>query len=287
MTDKVLRIDVDQRPNASLPRRVSYSQMALYQQCGLKFYFSYLGGWREPPSAALACGSITHEVIEHLYRAPIEERTMDRAIELLREHGPRMLKSSDYKPFENDNAMKAQIRDAVENLFTLENPQEVVVQPEHLEMELTVDINGVNFFGKVDRFTQDGVNRVTDYKTGKSPGRFIDDKLSQPYLYALAFKLQHDIDVHEVELIFLNAKEVVRRPTDQGIMISMGEKLAVMRSGSENDIAESAWDAKVQRLCDYCAFQEACPARNVLAAKPGTPESDEVLRQAGLTTRNS
>ena len=129
MSDKVLRIDVDQRPNATLPKRVSYSQMALYQQYGLKFYFSYLGGWREPPSAALACGSITHEIVEHLYRLPNEERSVDRAIELLREHGPRMLQMPEYRPFENDNTMKAQIRDAVENLFTVENPQEVVVDP--------------------------------------------------------------------------------------------------------------------------------------------------------------
>lgn len=287
MADKVLRIDVDQRPHATLPRRVSYSQMALYQQCGLKFYFSYLGGWREPPTAALACGSITHEVVEHLYRLPNEERSVERAVELLREHGPRMLQMSEYRPFENDNSMKTQIRDAIENLFVLENPQEVVVDPNHLEMELNVEVNGVNFFGKVDRFTQDDMNRVTDYKTGKSPGRYIDDKLSQPYLYALAFKLQHDIDVDEVELIFLNAKEVVRRPVDQTVMLSMGDKLAVMRDGSENDIEASAWDAKVQRLCDYCAYQEACPARNVLAPKPGTAASDDMLRQAGLTSRSS
>ena len=261
--------------------------MSLYQQCGLKFYFSYLGGWREPPSAALTCGSITHEIVEHLYRLPSEERSLDRALELLREHGPRMLKMTEFRPFENDNSMKAQIRDAVENLFTVENPQEIVVKPNHLEMELTVEINGVDFFGKVDRFTQDGLNRVTDYKTGKSPGKYIEDKLAQPYLYALAFKLQHDIDVDEVELIFLNAKEVIRRPVEKSVMLSMGEKLAVMRAGSKTDIEASAWDAKVQRLCDYCSFQEACPARNVMAPKPGTDSSDDILRAAGLSSRSA
>ena len=183
--------------------------------------------------------------------------------------------------------MKTQIREAVENLFVVENPQEVIVNPDHLEMELNVDINGVNFFGKVDRFTQDGVNRVTDYKTGKSPGRFVDDKLSQPYLYSLAFKLQYDIDVDEVELIFLNAKEVIRRPVEESIMLSMGEKLAVMRADSERDIDASAWDAKVQRLCDYCAFQEACPARNALAPKPGSADSNAMLKAAGLNSRNA
>jgi putative RecB family exonuclease len=277
-----MRIDVEQPAKANLPKRVSYSQMSLYQQCGLKYFFSYIDGWREPPTSALAGGSITHEVVEHLYRLPPEERTLEAAMELLREHGPRMLKSAEYKPFESDNKMKYSVKEAIENLFKVENPPEVVVQPEHLEMELSVEINGVNFFGKVDRFTVDGVNRVTDYKTGKSPGKFVDDKLSQPYLYALGFKTQYDIDVDEVELIFLNAQEVVRRPADSGLVISQGEKLAQMRVGSESDVKNSSWEARVSRLCDYCAFERVCPARTPEAPVPGSTECDTKLSDAGL-----
>ena len=282
MADKSLRVEVEQPAKPTLPKRVSYSQMSLYQQCGLKYFFSYIDGWREPPTAALAGGSITHEIVEHLYRLEPSERTMENAISLLREHGPRMLALPEYRPFAEDNKMKHSVREAVENLFKVENPKEVLVQPEHLEMELNVEINGVNFFGKVDRFTVDGVNRVTDYKTGKSPGRFVDDKLAQPYLYALGFKTQHDIDVDEVELIFLNAQEVVRRPADIGLVTSMGEQLAKMRAGSETDVAESAWDARVSRLCDWCAFQKVCPARNPDAPQPGSTLCDVELTNAGL-----
>jgi putative RecB family exonuclease len=282
VADKSLRVDVEQPAKANLPKRVSYSQMSLYQQCGLKYFFSYIDGWREPPTSALAGGSITHEVVEHLYRLAPKERTLEAAMELLREHGPRMLKAAEYKPFESDNKMKHSVKEAIENLFKVENPSEVVVQPEHLEMELSVEINGVNFFGKVDRFTVDGVNRVTDYKTGKSPGKFVDDKLAQPYLYALGFKTQHDIDVDEVELIFLNAQEVVRRPADLGLVISQGEKLAQMRAGSESDVQSSSWEARVSRLCDYCAFERVCPARTPEAPVPGSTECDTKLSEAGL-----
>jgi len=193
-----------------------------------------------------------------------------------------MLKAAEYKPFESDNKMKYSVKEAIENLFKVENPPEVVVQPEHLEMELSVEINGVNFFGKVDRFTVDGVNRVTDYKTGKSPGKFVDDKLAQPYLYALGFKTQYDIDVDEVELIFLNAQEVVRRPVDSGLVVSQGEKLAQMRAGSESDVQNSSWEARVSRLCDYCAFERVCPARTPEAPVPGSTECDTKLSDAGL-----
>lgn len=282
MADKSMRVDVEQPAKANLPKRVSYSQMSLYQQCGLKYFFSYIDGWREPPTSALAGGSITHEVVEYLYRLAPEERTLEAAMELLREHGLRMLKSAEYKPFETDNKMKRSVKEAIENLFRVEDPKQVVVQPEHIEMELSVEINGVNFFGKVDRFTVDGLNRVTDYKTGKSPGKFIDDKLAQPYLYALGFKMQHDIVVDEVELIFLNAQEVVRRPADSGLVIAQGEKLAQMRTGSESDLANSSWEARVSRLCDYCAFQQVCPARTTDAPIPGSSQSDAQLAEAGL-----
>ncbi len=277
-----MRIEVEQPAKANLPKRVSYSQMSLYQQCGLKYFFSYIAGWREPPTSALVGGSITHEVVEYLYRLEPQERTLETAMNLLREHGPRMLRASEYKPFENDIKMKQNVKEAIENLFKVEDPKQVVVQPEHIEMELSVEINGVNFFGKVDRFTVAGLNRVTDYKTGKSPGKFIDDKLAQPYLYALGFKTQHDIDVDEVELIFLNAQEVVRRPADSGLVTAQGEKLAEMRAGSEFDLANSSWEARVSRLCDYCAFERVCPARNPDAPIPGSTQSDINLAEAGL-----
>lgn len=282
---KPLRVDVVQPEGATLPPRVSYSQLSKFEQCGLRYYFNYLAGWTEPQTWQLVGGSIAHEVIEHLYRLPSEERTLATALELLREHGPRLLKLPEYEKFAGDNAMKANVKEAVENLFELENPAELVVQPEHLEMELEVDINGVKFFGKVDRFTQDGVNRVTDYKTGKNPGRYIDDKLKQPYLYALAFKIQHDIDIDQVELIFLNAKHIEQRPVDFSIAEKMGESLAQMRGEAEVSVTASAWDAKPGKLCSYCVFEAVCPAVTPGSAKPGSIESDNALIQLGLTRR--
>lgn len=282
MADKFLKVDVLQPQNAKLPKRVSFSQMSLFQQCGLKYFFSYIDSWREPPTAALAGGSITHDVIERLYRLPNEERTLPKAMEILREYGPKFLQQSEYKKFADDMQMKQSVKDAIEGLFKVEDPKNLEVKPEHLEMELNVDINGVNFFGKVDRFTQDGVNRVTDYKTGKSPGKFVDGKLAQPYLYALGYKAQYDIDVDEVELIFLNAHEVVRRPADWGLVTKVGEELAVMRADSEASLNSSAWDAKVSKLCDYCAFQEVCAARNPDAPQPGSDAAAAKLTAAGL-----
>jgi len=285
--NKVMRVDVKQRDKATLPPRVSYSQMSLYQQCGLKFFFGYIAGWQEPPTAALVGGNITHLVAEHLYKLSPEERTVEAALELLREHGPLFLQKPQNVVFADDNRMKQSVRDAVVNLFELEEPSTMVVLPEHLEMNLRVPINGVEFTGTVDRFTQDGLNRVSDYKTGKSPGRFLDQKLAQPYLYALAFKTQHAIEVHEVELIYLNAKEVHRLTVEPDLMEAAGQQLVEMSEGSKSDFANSSWEAKTGPLCKFCAFKDVCPAFNAgtTSLMPGTDESNALLTVAGLAQK--
>ena len=277
-----MRVDVEHPEGGNLPKRVSYSQMSLYQQCGLKFFFSYIHNWQEPPTSALVGGNITHLVAEELYKLAPSERTLTNAMEILRVEGPKFLARPENVVFATDFSMKQNVREAVENLFEIETPHELVVLPEHLEMKLRVEINGVEFTGTVDRFTQDGVNRVSDYKTGRSPGRFLDGKLTQPYLYALAFKTQLEIDVDEVELIFLNSKESFRRPAKVELLENAGTQLAKMHESSKKDLSDAAWDAKVSKLCDYCAFQNVCPAKTVDAPKPGSSSSDAILAGAGL-----
>ena len=74
----------------------------------------------------------------------------------------------------------------------------------------------------------------------------------------------------------------MRRPADSGLVLAQGEKLAQMRTDSEFDVANSSWEARVSRLCDYCAFQRVCPARTPDAPIPGSPQSDTQLAEAGL-----
>ena len=82
MSDAVLPVEVVAPDDATLPKRVSYSQMSLYQQCPLKFYFSHVAGWKEPQTASLTGGNVAHDIVERLYRLPPEERTLERAREL-------------------------------------------------------------------------------------------------------------------------------------------------------------------------------------------------------------
>ena len=48
-----------------------------------------------------------------------------------------------------------------------------------------------------------------------------------------------------------------------------------------------AWEARPGPLCRYCDFQAACPAQRSAAPKPGTPESNAILVERGLTRREA
>ncbi|MCX6404222.1 MAG: PD-(D/E)XK nuclease family protein [Actinobacteria bacterium] len=74
---KSLRVDVIQPEGASLPPRVSYSQLSKYNQCGLRYYFNYVASWTEPQTSSLVGGNIAHDVIERLYRLPSSASTSD------------------------------------------------------------------------------------------------------------------------------------------------------------------------------------------------------------------
>ena len=71
--------DLPARPAASL----SPSRAQDFQSCPLLYRFRVLDRLPEPPSPAAVRGTLVHAVLEALYDLPAEERTLDRAIELL------------------------------------------------------------------------------------------------------------------------------------------------------------------------------------------------------------
>ena len=57
------------------PSYLSPSSIGTYRDCPQKFKLSRIDKIAEPPSWAMHVGSFVHEVLEHLYQAPAEDRT--------------------------------------------------------------------------------------------------------------------------------------------------------------------------------------------------------------------
>ena len=247
-----------------LPAAVSPSQVSTFLQCGLKYWFVQVRGWREPPSQATAVGTLVHDTFEDLYRLPNDERTPDHAQELLRQRALVMRELPGYEPLLTNADAAAHARQAVAGLYELEDPLSLQIDPEGLERVLQADVYGVPFSGRLDRMTTDGVVRISDYKTSKkaqSPAK-LPAALRQLLLYAAAVEAAGGPVVEEVELLYPMPVQRVRRPVYAAALARAVEEFVSMRESTIASAINGTWEARTGPLCNYCPFQRWCPAQN-------------------------
>jgi len=262
-----------------LPAAVSPSQVSTFEQCGLKYWFVQVRGWREPPSQATAVGTLVHDSFEDLYRLPAPERSVDTAHELLRLRAIAMREDPQYEPLLGNQAAAAHARTAVEGLYQLEDPQTLVVDPAGLEQVLIADVSGVPFSGRLDRMTSDGVVRISDYKTTpkqQSPAK-LPGALRQLLLYAAAVQASGGPAVDEVELLYPAVPQRVRRPVYPAALNRAVDEFVAMRESTIHSALTGDWNAVTGPLCNYCPFQRWCPAQTPDAPALTSPGSEEGL----------
>ena len=277
-TNQSLTVHVD--PSAGrLPAAVSPSQVSTFQQCGLKYWFVQVRGWREPPSQATAVGTLVHDSFEDLYRLPAPERTPDTAQELLRNRANLMREDPQFEPLLGNKAAAAHARLSVEGLYQLEEPTQLQIDPEGLERVLMADVAGVPFSGRLDRMTTDGVVRITDYKTtprAQGPSK-LPNALRQLLLYAAAVHADTGTAVEEVELLYPAVPQRVRRPVYPAALQRAVDEFVAMRESTIHSALTGDWNAVTGPLCNYCPFSRWCPAVTPDAPALSSPGSEEGL----------
>lgn len=262
-----------------LPAAVSPSQVSTFEQCGLKYWFVQVRGWREPPSQATAVGTLVHDSFEDLYRLPAPERTLDTAQELLRQRANSMREDPQYAPLLGTQSAAAHARLSVEGLYKLESPTELQIDPTGLERVLIADVNGVPFSGRLDRLTSAGVVRITDYKTtprAQGPSK-LPGALRQLLLYVAAVYADDGTVVEEVELLYPAVPQRVRRPVYPAAVQRAVDQFVSMRESTIHSALTGDWTATTGPLCNYCPFQRWCPAQTKDAPALTSPGSEEGL----------
>jgi putative RecB family exonuclease len=273
-------------PGDGLPGWVSPSQLSTYESCPLRYYFGTVLGWREGPTTWTVAGNLVHDTFEALYRLPPVERDQERATALLRETAEATFAAPDTARFRTDTEVAHRAQSSVENLYLLESPTTLDVDGADLESPVDADLAGVRFGGRLDRLTREPYLRLTDYKTGKRPQPgHLGKALRQLFLYVVALRAV-GVAVAEVELLYVFANARVRRPVFPAVLADTERALRGMRTASEADVERSAWQARKGALCGFCAFKPVCPAFRPGGPAPGSPESDAVLAQRGLTRRS-
>lgn len=241
-------------------------------QCPLLFRFRVVDKLPEAHSAAAKRGTLVHAVLERLFDAPRGERSPAHATQLLPGEWERMLGDDPTLPslFEpgGDAAGVAQAdwlahaSRLLARYFTLEDPN--YLEPAHRESWVRHQLDtGLTLRGIVDRIdiAPDGRIRVVDYKTGRAPRPSYESKvLFQMQFYGLLIWRNRGQVPAVLQLLYLGDGQVLRAVPTPEQLANTEAKVRAVWAEIETAAESGRFEARRSRLCDWCRFQEFCPA---------------------------
>lgn len=260
-----------------VPKALSPSGAGSFSNCPASWAVSRRLRGTEDILSAAHIGTVVHKSLEELYSLEGELRTKDKLRDLLG------------TITEGNKELFDLAWDKARHIFDIEDPSSAC--PKMLETAISVDLDGVPFYGIADRIDEcRGGPIIIDYKTSgakkASPTQYAlnkygDSQGDQVTLYALALGKQLGEKVSGAELFFtgVGLKRVIE--------LTPGRKNRVKRDFCETfeDIL-SADDLGVfpyspSPLCGWCPLVEICPASKS-EPKVAVPSLKELASQ-GLT----
>ena len=274
-------------PETAAPDR-PWSATAIEQflGCPLRYWWQRIERWETPSTAALVIGRAVHSALEHLLALPPDERIPERADAYLAEALVAELALVEGQAIDEVEVREGSAR-ALAAYWQTEEPALIEVAPDGLEREVRTELSGLPFLGHIDRIAvSDSGLRVTDYKTGAPKPKYWWSYWRQQLLYAAALEDMGEAPA-EVELLYLKQPRAVTRPVYPAAVRRALADLELAHEQRDAMARDGGWEARPGPLCRYCDFQAACPAQRSSAPRPGSPESDDLLRERGLTQRGT
>lgn len=232
----------------SAPKRLSPSAADTYADCPAKWEAKYLLNAQEESGEDAEVGTLSHAVLEGLFKLPAERRTLEEARKLLAQVGTQ-------QPTTRQRLAWGYVATAMK----MEDPTQVRVLGNEVRVR-GVEVAGVPFTGIIDRVEEDflGGVRVVDYKTGKRPApQFMEPKRRQVTLYALGWEATGGGRVDTAALMWLKAKkldEVSLDETRESTSIWFSDQWA----GIKRDLAAGHFEPNPGPLCGWCPALETC-----------------------------
>lgn len=245
---------------------LSPSRASDYKRCPLLYRLRAIDRLPEPKTIAQVKGTLVHAVLEDLHGLPREGRTYPAAVKMLRPRWERMCAQdadvAQLVPESETIEFLSSARELVKGYFLMENPGGFDAQECEMYVNTTLP-NGVPVRGFIDRVDRapTGEVRVVDYKTGKKPApRFSDDARFQMKFYALVYwRLTGDIPA-QLRLMYLKVGEdLVLRPTPAELNY-FERDLEQLWGKITTDLQKQSFEPRTSVLCDWCSFQNICPA---------------------------
>jgi putative RecB family exonuclease len=248
-----------------LPTSLSPSKVASFKDCALAFRFSAIDRLPEPPSPSATKGTLVHRALELLFCEPPPLRTVPTALACLDRARAEMATDPEFVGLGLDAEAAAQFAADAETLvrqyFRLEDPR--AVHPIGLELRLEARVGSLTLRGIIDRLEldADGGLVVTDYKTGKTPGvTHEQSRLGGVHFYAFLCERVLGRRPSKIQLLYLSEPvAIVAEPSDQSIR-GLEQRTAANWKAVERACANEDFRPHPSPLCNWCAFQDFCPA---------------------------
>jgi putative RecB family exonuclease len=233
--------------------RLSYSSINTYETCPQKFRFQYEDRLPTSPSPALAFGDSLHQALHRFHSRPVP--VAPSADEL-----QEMLESV---------WVRDGFSDPSEERMYLDHGRQVLAQyhrenastyriPAALEFRFTIDIEGVQLAGVIDRMDRipGGGYEIIDYKTNRRlpPQERIDRDL-QLSIYAVAAKEVWGIEPERLTLYYLLPGQRMSTTRTAADAEDLRRRIGTVAER----IGAGMFEPRENPLCDWCEFQALCP----------------------------
>ena len=247
---------------------LSPSRAGDFMTCPLLYRFRTIDKLPEPFSPAAVRGTLVHKVLEDLFDLPAPARTPERAREMLvptwdqlRETEPLLAEMFGAEGPEVAGWLTS-CREVLDRYFTLEDPRRLEPAERELYVEALLE-SRLLLRGFVDRVdvTPDGLVRVVDYKTGRSPGAAYEAKaLFQMKFYALVLWRTRGVVPAMLQLVYLGNAEILRYVPDEHDLRATERKVEAIWHAIRRAEETGDWRPSPSKMCDWCSHQALCPA---------------------------
>lgn len=265
----------------------SHSKIETFRQCPRKFFYRYIAKVEleeAPQQIATFMGSRVHDCLEHLYErvgkgiVPTPEALKERFDAAWKEQWTKDIVIHD-KEMTDADYRKLGWR-CVEQYYRRFHPfDQALVMGLEQEIRFSLDGEGkYRMVGYIDRLakTADGTWQIHDYKTNsRLPTQADKDGDPQLAYYEIGVR-QMWRGIKRVELVwhFLQFDHaIVSTRTPELLKELKTAAITTIKDIEKRDQVEKGFPISEGPLCDYCDYEQICPARKHLYQVRVMPES--------------
>jgi putative RecB family exonuclease len=246
--------------------KLSYSSISTYETCPAKYRYQYQDKLPTTSSPALSFGDALHRTLYRFHDRPVP---VAPSLEELHEMLDAEWVAEGYRDPGEEALYREHARQILADYHRVNAGSFRI--PAALEFRFTVEVDGVDLSGVIDRLDRipGGGYEIVDYKTSRRlPAKAVVDRDLQLSLYYLAAKKIWGIEPERLTLYYLLPGErmsTFRTPADAE---DLRRRIAIVAER----IAAGKFEPRPNPLCDWCDFQQVCPLfRHKFEREQGDP----------------